>query len=530
MPSVTTTARRLAAAAVLLPLAAVAAQAQDDKPNILAIWGDDIGISNISAYTFGLVGYQTPNIDRIADEGIMFTDYYGEQSCTAGRSTFITGQTAFRTGLSKVGMPGAPQGMKEQDVTIAALLKEQGYATGQFGKNHLGDLDEHLPTNHGFDEFFGNLYHLNAEEEPENEDYPADLVLEDGRTFAEAFGPRGVIRSSADGEIEDTGPLTRQRMQTVDDETIAAAIDFIKRQEEQGVPWFVWWNGTRMHFRTYVSEERRAMANEIVGRHVDEYAAGMIEHDMHIGQFLDLLDELGIAEETLVFYSTDNGPHMNTWPDASWSPFRGEKNTNWEGAFRVPAMARWPGKIEAGRVSNEIMHHMDWLPTFLAMTGVDDIKEQLVGDGVRAIGRDYRVHLDGYNTLPYLLGEEDTTPRNEIFYFSDTGDMTALRYDEWKIIFLEHRFPQTLRAWAEPWTVLRIPLLFNLRRDPYERAQITSNTYYDWMIDRIFILNAAGAYVNRFLATFEEFPPSQKPGTFTVGDARDKILQNVGAQ
>jgi arylsulfatase A-like enzyme len=530
MPSVTTTARRLAAAAVLLPLAAVAAQAQDDKPNILAIWGDDIGISNISAYTFGLVGYQTPNIDRIADEGIMFTDYYGEQSCTAGRSTFITGQTAFRTGLSKVGMPGAPQGMKEQDVTIAALLKEQGYATGQFGKNHLGDLDEHLPTNHGFDEFFGNLYHLNAEEEPENEDYPGDFVMDDGRTFRETFGPRGVIRSSADGEIEDTGPLTRQRMQTVDDETVAAAIDFIKRQEEQGVPWFVWWNGTRMHFRTHVGEERRAMANEIVGRHVDEYAAGMIEHDMHIGQFLDLLDELGIAEETLVFYSTDNGPHMNSWPDAAWSPFRGEKNTNWEGGFRVPAMARWPGKIEAGRVSNEIMHHMDWLPTFLAMTGVDDIKEQLMGDGVQAIGRDYRVHLDGYNTLPYLLGEEDTTPRNEIFYFSDTGDLTALRYNDWKIIFLEHRFPQTMQAWAEPWTVLRMPLLFNLRRDPYERAQITSNSYWDWYLDRVFLITPAAAYVNEFLATFEEFPPSQKPGTFTIGDARDKILQNVGAQ
>jgi arylsulfatase A-like enzyme len=318
-------------------------------------------------------------------------------------------------------------------------------------------------------------------------------------------------------------------METVDDETVDAAIEFIRAREKDGTPWFVWWNGTRMHFRTHVSEERRAMADKAAGKHVDEYAAGMIEHDMHVGQFLDLLDELGIADETLVFYSTDNGPHMNTWPDAAWSPFRGEKNTNWEGAFRVPAMVRWPGKIEAGRVSNEIMSHMDWLPTFLAMAGVDDIKEQLKGDGVKAIGRDYRVHLDGYNTLPYLLGKEEKTPRNEIFYFSDTGDMTALRYDDWKVIFLEHRYPQTMQAWAEPWTVLRIPLLFNLRRDPYERSQITSNTYYDWFLDRIFIMNAAGAYVNKFLATFEEFPPSQKPGSFTIGDAKEKIFSTIGS-
>ena len=508
------------------------------KPNILVIWGDDVGISNISAYTMGLVGYQTPNIDRIAGEGIIFTDYYAEQSCTAGRSTFITGQTAFRTGLSKVGLPGAPQGMKEQDATIAALLKEQGYATGQFGKNHLGDLDEHLPTKHGFDEFFGNLYHLNAEEEPENEDYPTDLVMADGRPFKEVFGPRGVLKTTAvydengavtGQKIEDTGALTKKRMETVDDETLAAAIEFIRAKEKEGTPWFVWWNGTRMHFRVHVSEERRAMANEAAGKHVDEYAAGMIEHDMHVGQFLDLLDELGIADETLVFYSTDNGPHMNTWPDAAWSPFRGEKNTNWEGAFRVPAMARWPGKIEAGRISNEIMHHMDWLPTFLAMAGVDDIKEQLKGDGVKAIGRDYRVHLDGYNTLPYLLGEEETTPRREIFYFSDTGDMTALRYNDWKVVFLEHRFPQTMRAWAEPWTVLRMPLLFNLRRDPYERGQITSNTYYDWFLDRVFLMAPAAAYVTKFLATFEEFPPSQKPGSFTIGDAKEKILNSIGS-
>jgi arylsulfatase len=498
----------------------VPALAQDDRPNILVIWGDDVGQSNISAYTMGLMGYRTPNIDRIAEEGMIFTDYYGEQSCTAGRSSFITGQSVFRTGLSKVGMPGAEEGMQIEDPTIAGLLKPQGYATGQFGKNHLGDRDEMLPTNHGFDEFFGNLYHLNAEEEPENEDYPQ------GAEFRERFGPRGVIRSSADGTIEDTGPLTRQRMETVDDETVAAAIDFIRRQEDAGVPWFVWWSGTRMHFRTHVSDERREMANEIVGHHVDEYTAGMIEHDMHIGQFLDLLDELGIADETFVFYSTDNGPHMNTWPDAAMTPFRGEKNTNWEGGWRVPAMVRWPGRIEEGRVSNGIMHHMDWLPTFLAMTGVPDIKEQLL-DGITVAevggGRDYRVHLDGYNTLPYLLGEEDDTPRQEIFYFSDGGDLTALRWNDWKAIFLEHRFPQTLRAWSEPWTELRIPLLVNLRRDPYERAMITSNTYWDWYLDRAFVLLPAADFVGQFLATFEEFPPRQEPGSFTIGNASEMI-------
>ena len=319
-------------------------------------------------------------------------------------------------------------------------------------------------------------------------------------------------------------------METVDDETSEAAMNFIREAEEAGTPWFVWWNGTRMHFRTYVDEEGRAMADEIVGKHVDEYAAGMIEHDMHVGQFLALLDELGIADETMVLYSTDNGPHMNTWPDAGWSPFRGEKNTNWEGGFRVPAMVRWPGQIEAGQISNEIMHHMDWLPTFVAAAGVTDISEQLEGDGVNAIGRDYRVHLDGYNTLPYLLGEEETTPREDMFYFSDTGDMTALRYGDWKIIFLEHRKPQTMEAWMEPWTVLRMPLLFNLRRDPYERAQITSNTYFDWYLDRVFLISPAAKYVGEFLATFEEFPPSQAPGSFTVGDARAKILESIGSQ
>ncbi len=506
------------AIAVAVMLAALGTAAAQDKPNILVIWGDDIGQSNISAYTMGMMGYRTPNIDRIATEGMIFTDYYGEQSCTAGRSSFITGQSVFRTGLSKVGMPGASQGMQIEDPTIAGLLKAQGYATGQFGKNHLGDRDEMLPSNHGFDEFYGNLYHLNAEEEPELDDYPKDPE------FAERYGPRGVIKSSADGEIEDTGPLTRKRMETVDEETSAAAIDFIKRSEADGTPWFVWWSGTRMHFRTHVKEELRGISGQ------DEYADGMVEHDMHIGQFLDLLDELGIADETFVLYSTDNGPHMNSWPDAAMTPFRGEKNTNWEGGWRVPAMIRWPSKIEAGQVSNEIMHHMDWLPTFLAMAGVPDIKEQLLKGGVRAIGRKYNVHLDGYNSLDYLLGEEEMSPRKEVFYFSDDGDLTALRYNDWKAIFLEHRYPQTLQAWAEPWTPLRIPLLFNLRRDPYERSNITSNTYWDWYLDHVFLLLPAAEYTADFLATFEQFPPRQKPGSFTIGDAKDMILSQVGSK
>jgi len=500
------------------------AWAQDgEQPNILVIWGDDVGQSNISAYTHGLMGYQTPNIDSIAAEGMMFTDYYGEQSCTAGRSSFIMGQSVFRTGLSKVGLPGAEEGMQIEDPTIAGLLKDEGYATGQFGKNHLGDRDEHLPTNHGFDEFFGNLYHLNAEEEPENEDYPADLVIDDqGTTFREAFGPRGVIRSSADGEIEDTGPLTINRQETVDDETVAAALDFIERAEAQDQPWFVWWSGTRMHFRTHVSEERREMANEIVGKQVDEYTAGMIEHDMHIGMFLDKLEELGIEDNTIVFYSTDNGVHMNTWPDAGMTPFWGEKNTNWEGAWRVPAMVKWPGNIEPGAISNEIVHHMDWLPTFLAAAGNETIKTDLL-DGVtnESLGREYRVHLDGYNILPMLTGETDESPRREIFYFSDDGDLMALRYGDWKITFLEQKAWATFRAWMEPLTPLRVPLITHLRRDPYERGYRTSNTYYDWMLDRAFMLVPAQQYVANFLATFEEYPPRQEAASFSL----DKVME-----
>jgi arylsulfatase A-like enzyme len=525
----------------LVPIAIIGmipAEAQDTKPNILVIWGDDIGQSNISAYTFGLMGYQTPNIDRVAKEGVMFTDYYAEQSCTAGRSSFIMGQSVFRTGLSKVGLPGAEEGMQIEDPTIAALLKDEGYATGQFGKNHLGDRDEHLPTNHGFDQFFGNLYHLNAEEEPENEDYPRDAVLPDGRTFLEAFGPRGVIRSSAsyDGgtitqDIEDTGPLNIERQSVVDDETSEAALAFIEEKTAEGTPWFVWWNGTRMHFRTHVKAEMREAANSLTDGVADEYTAGMIEHDMHIGQFLDKLDELGIADNTIVFYSTDNGPHMNTWPDAAMTPFWGEKNTQWEGGWRVPAMVRWPGKIEPGTVSNEIVHHMDWLPTFLAAAGNETVKEDLL-EGVTSntMGRDYRVHLDGYNILPLLKGEVEESPRDEIFYFTDDGDLAALRYANWKITFLEQKAWATLRAWMEPLTPLRVPLITNLRRDPYERAYRTSNTYYDWMLDRAYLLVPAQQYVGRFLATFQEYPPRQEAASFSLDKVMEKLSQPGGAQ
>jgi len=482
-----------------------------EKPNILVIWGDDIGQSNISAYTHGMMGYQTPNIDRVSEEGMTFTDYYGEQSCTAGRSSFIMGQSVFRTGLSKVGLPGAAEGMRVEDPTIAGLLKAQGYATGQFGKNHLGDQDEMLPTNHGFEEFFGNLYHLNAEEEPENEDYPKNPE------FRKKFGPRGVIHSFADGKIEDTGPLTKKRMETVDDETSDAAIDFIQRQVKAGKPFFVWWSGTRMHFRTHVKEELRGISGQ------DEYSDGMVEHDMHIGKFLKVLDELGIADNTIVFYSTDNGPHMNTWPDAAMTPFRGEKNTNWEGGWRVPAMVRWPGKIKAGVWSNEIMHHMDWLPTFLAAAGEPDIKAKLKAGGVSAIDRTYKVHLDGYNFLPYLTGQEEQGPRHEIFYFSDDGDLTALRYNDWKAVFMEQRATGTFLLWSNPFTTLRVPLIFNLRRDPYERAQLTSNTYYDWMLDRVYLLLPAQTYVGDFLGTFKEFPPRQKAASFNLEAVMEKM-------
>ena len=486
------------------------------KPNIVIIWGDDIGQSNISAYTKGLMGYRTPNIDSIAKEGMLFTDYYAEQTCTAGRAAFIMGQSVFRSGLSKVGMPGGDLGMNKEDPTIARLLKAQGYATGQFGKNHLGDKDEHLPTVHGLDEFYGSLYHLNASEEPELPDYPKDPE------FIKKYGPRGVLYCLAlpNGKqsIEDTGPLTTKRMETIDDDVAERSARFIEKQHKAGTPFFVWVNFTHMHFRTHVKPESLGQS----GRWQSPYHDAMIDHDKNVGTVLDKLDELGIADNTLVFYSTDNGTHMNTWPDSAMSPFRGEKNANWEGAYRVPAMVRWPGKIEADSVSNEIMSHMDWMPTLLAAAGVPDIKEKLK-KGYKANKKKYRVHLDGYNFLPYLTGKEEKGPREEFFYFSDDGDLQALRYDNWKVVFAQQRAPGTMLVWGEPLVHTRIPWLYNLRTDPYERASITSNTYWDWWMDHAFLLIPAQGYVEKFLATFKEFPPRQEAGSFTI----DKVMEKL---
>jgi arylsulfatase A-like enzyme len=507
--------------------------ADQKKPNILVIWGDDIGQSNLSCYTYGLMGYRTPNIDRIAREGMLFTDSYGEQSCTAGRSSFITGQSVYRTGLSKVGIPAAPIGMNDKTVTIAALLKNQGYATGQFGKNHLGDLNHMLPTNHGFDEFFGNLYHLNAEEEPEMANYPTEKEIPG---FKERFGPRGVIHSWATDQddatemprwgrvgrqkIEDTGPLDTKRMETCDDEFVAAASDFIKRQHQAGTPFFVWLNTTHMHLFTHTKKESLKQA----GRWQSPYHDTMIDHDKNIGQVLDLLDQLGIADNTFVMYSTDNGPHRNTWPDAGTTPFRSEKNTNWEGAFRVPLLARWPGKIKAGSVANGIVQHHDWLPTFLAMAGATDVVGKLK-NGYQAIGRTYKNHIDGVDLLPYLTGEKTESPRNFFFYFSDDGDVLGLRYDNWKIVFMEQRMPGTLGVWAEPFVRLRLPKIFNLRTDPYEFADITSNTYWDWMLHNDYFIFAAQAAAAMFADTFKEFPAVQHPNSFTIDDAMSKMSE-----
>ncbi len=411
-------------------------------------------------------GYQTPNIDRIASEGIAFTDYYAQQSCTAGRAAFIGGTVPVRSGMTKFGMPGAEQGWQKTDITMATILKGQGYATGQFGKNHQGDRDEHLPTMHGFDEFLGNLYPLNAEEEPEHMDYPKDPE------FHKKFGPRGVLHCWADGKggqkIEDTGPLTKKRMETIDDETIAVAKDFIKRQNAAGKPWFVWWNGTRMHFRTHVKAEHRGLSGQ------DEYGDGMVEHDMHVGELLQLIDELGIADNTIVQYSTDNGPHYNTWPDAGTTPFHGEKNSNWEGAFRVPTFIRWPGHFPANITLNGIVAHEDWLPTFAAVAGDTDVKERLL-TGTEVNGRHYKNHIDGYNLLDYLSGKSDQSPRNEFWYVNDEGSVMAARYKDWKITFLENRATR-LQIWREPFVQLRTPHLCNLRRDPFEKAQAGSPT------------------------------------------------------
>jgi arylsulfatase len=507
------------------------------KPNILIIWGDDVGITNLSCYSDGLMGYRTPNIDRIADEGMRFTDSYGQQSCTAGRAAFITGQSPYRTGLTKVGMPGADIGLQAEDATIAELLKPLGYATGQFGKNHFGDMNKYLPTAHGFDEFFGCLYHLNAEEEPENVDYPPE---EDFPNFTKMFGPRGVMHSWATEEddpteeprwgrvgkqkIENTGPLTKKRMETCDTEFVAAAKDFVTRAHEDDQPFFVWLNTTWMHFRVHPPEEILGQA----GRWQSYYHDAMVEHDKHVGEMLDLLDELGIAEDTIVMYSTDNGPHMNSWPDAAMTPFRNEKNSNWEGAFRVPKVVRWPGKIEAGTVSNEIIAHQDWLPTLLAAAGEPEIVEKLK-QGHQAGDKEFKVHVDGYNFLPYLSGEEEKGPRPGFIYFSDDGDLVALRYDNWKIVFAEQRVQGTVAIWMEPFVFLRFPKIFNLRTDPFERADITSNTYYDWLMDRAYISYAAQFLVRQFLETFKEFPPRMKPASFGIDQVMEKLEQGLSS-
>jgi arylsulfatase len=494
---------------MVLAIAAATAAFGQDKPNILIIWGDDIGYWNISAYNMGMMGYKTPNIDRIAKEGMIFTDAYGEQSCTAGRAAFITGQIPMRTGLTKVGMPGASLGLQAEDVTIAELLKPHGYMNGQFGKNHLGDLDEHLPTSHGFDEFFGNLYHLNAEEEPETENYPKDPE------FKKKYGPRGVMKSSPDGKIEDTGPLNRKRMETVDEETLASAKNFIQRAHQADKPFFVWYNTTRMHIWTRLKEASKGVTG------LGVYPDGMVEHDGHVGELLDLLDELGIADNTIVMYSTDNGAEVFSWPDGGTTPFKGEKNDNWEGGFRVPMMARWPGVIEPGTISNEIISHQDWLPTLMAAVGEPDINEKLA-KGYKVGDTTFKVHIDGYNFLPYFSGEVDSGPRKEFFYFSDTADLLCLRYNNWKLVFAEQR-AHGFEVWGEPFVKLRVPRVFNLRTDPFERAFHESIGYDRWMIDHLWLFVPAQDYVANFLGTLEEFPPRQRPSSFTV----DQVLQQL---
>jgi arylsulfatase A-like enzyme len=501
------------AIAGLALIASPAFAAAAKKPNILVIWGDDIGIQNISHNNRGMMGYQTPNIDRIAKEGVGFTDYYAQQSCTAGRAAFIGGSVPVRSGMTKVGLPSAKEGWQKTDVTMATVLKAQGYATGQFGKNHQGDRDEHLPTMHGFDEFLGNLYHLNAEEEPENLDYPKNPE------FRKKYGPRGVMHTWADGKggqkIENTGPLTKKRMETIDDETVAAAKGFITAQAKAGKPFFVWWNGTRMHFRTHVKAENRGISGQ------DEYSDGMVEHDRHVGQLLKTIDDLGLANDTIVQYSTDNGPHYNTWPDAGTTPFRSEKNTNWEGAYRVSAFVRWPGHFPAGTTLNGIAAHEDWLPTFAAAAGAPDIKDKLL-KGVDLNGRSYKNHLDGYNQIDYLSGKTKESPRKEFIYVNDIGEIVAARYNDWKVVFMENR-GETAALWREPFVELRAPLLFNLRRDPFEKAQHNSNTYNDWWLDRVYVIVPITEMVGKFLLTFKDYPASGTAGSFNLTKMQKQI-------
>lgn len=489
----------------------------EKKPNILVLWGDDIGWWNISYNSRGQMGYRTPNIDRVANEGAAFTDYYGQQSCTAGRAAFITGQNPIRTGLTKVGMPGADVGLQKEDPTIAELLKPLGYATGQFGKNHLGDKDAFLPTLHGFDEFFGNLYHLNAEEEPEDPDYPKDPA------FKKHFGPRGVLHCRADGKggqkVEDTGPLTRKRMETIDDEVTGHALRFMNDAAKAGTPFFVWYNTTAMHFRTHCAKQHEGKSGQ------GFYNDVMVAHDENIGKMLNKLDELGIAENTIVLYSTDNGPHYNSWPDAGITPFRSEKNTNWEGGWRVPAFVRWPGKIKAGTVLNGIVSHQDWLPTLLAAVGEPDIAGKLL-KGYQAGDKTFKVHLDGFNMLPYLTGEAKESPRSNFFYISDDGDILGIRMQDWKVVLMEQR-AKTLMCWLEPFVPLRAPKLFNLRRDPFERADENSNSYFDWYISHAYVVYAMQSAVSQQMEDFIHFPPRQKPASFNL-DAVLRQLQETG--
>lgn len=511
-------------------------QAQNTKkPNILIIWGDDIGISNISTYSNGLMGYQTPNIDRIANEGIKFLHYYGEQSCTAGRAALLTGQQGIRTGLTKVGFPGAPMGMNQLDPSIGGIMKNLGYATGQFGKNHVGDRNENLPTVNGFDEYFGSLYHLNASEEPELPDYPKDPA------FFNKFGPRGVLKCKATNTddttvdprfgkigkqtVEDTGPLTKKRMETIDDETSSAAIDYIKRQNSAGKPFFVWYNATRMHLRTHVRKEHRGKYT-----HGDsEYIDGMIEHDMTVGELLKALDDLGIADNTIVVYSSDNGPHMNSWPDAAMTPFRSEKDTNWEGAFRVPCVVRWPGHIKPGQISDQMMSHLDWIPTLASIAGEPDLVKKLL-TGYKANGINYKVHLDGYDQSAFLEGKDPKSARDKFFYSDDDGLLVAMRKGDYKSVFAEQRSPGTLELWAEPFTKLRLQKMYNLYQDPYERADITSNTYWDWILNHVYYGYEYIAEVATFAETFKDYPPRAIPPSFSPATIMEETLNGIKLQ
>jgi arylsulfatase A-like enzyme len=509
--------------------AAPAHAAQGKKPNILVIFGDDIGYWNVSAYNRGMMGYRTPSIDRIAREGAIFTDAYAQQSCTAGRAAFITGQSCFRTGLLKVGLPGAKEGLSDKDPTLAELLKPQGYATGQFGKNHLGDRNEFLPTVHGFDEFFGNLYHLNAESEPENIDYPRNPE------FRAKFGPRGVLHCFATAtddatvdprfgkvgrqKIEDTGPLNTKRMETVDEEFLAAAVGFIEKNHKAGTPFFCWFNSTRMHIYTHLKPA--SVGKTGLGLEAD----GMVEHDAMVGQLLQKLDELKIADNTIVLWTTDNGAEAFSWPDGGTTPFKGEKNTSWEGGYRVPAVMRWPGVIKPGTEISDIISHEDWVPTLVAAAGEPKVTEKLL-TGYKAAGKTFNVHLDGYDQRDLLAGT-GADKRHEFFYWTDDGNLAALRYDRWKLLFMEQR-AQGLDVWQDPLVTLRLPKIFDLRADPFEGAQHDAGDYEKWRVERTFLLVPAQSYVGKHLATYQQFPPRQKPGSFSLDEVLAK-LQEGGA-